>query len=108
MLTPIENKETALSDTQRIDVMKGAISYSLSNDAIGLDRFKTKYAKRMGESKDARAFEVVTDSIDRRGVDFANLASEIAGIDTLEKFLTEFRESLDALGDLSGDGQTSS
>ncbi len=29
----------------------------------------------MSESKDARAFEVVTDSIDRRGVDFANLAS---------------------------------
>ncbi len=108
MLTPIENKKTALSDEQRINVMKGAISYSLSNDAIGLDRFKTKYAKRMSESKDARAFEVVTDSIDRRGVDFANLASEIAGIDTLEKFLTEFRESLDALGDLSGDGQTSS
>ncbi len=108
MLAPIENKTTALSDEQRIDVMKGAISYSLSNDAIGLDRFKEKYAKRMSESKDARAFEVVTDAIDRRGVDFANLASEIAGIDTLEKFLTEFRESLDSLGDLSGEGQTNS
>ena len=51
---------TPLTDTERADVLRAAIGYALAEDAIGLDRFREKYAAKMADGPDRRAFEVVT------------------------------------------------
>ena len=51
---------TPLTDAERADVMRAAIGYALAEDTLGLDRFRTKYAAKMAEGPDRRAFEVVT------------------------------------------------
>ena len=82
-----------LSDEQRYEIMRAAIGYSLAEDQLGLDRLRTKFARKMSESLDAQAFEVVTRPIKARGEEFLDLAKRIASIDTLEAFLTEFRKT---------------
>ena len=49
-----------LGDAERPDILRAAIGFALAEDAIGLERFREKYAGKMGEGPDRRAFEVVT------------------------------------------------
>lgn len=85
-----------LSDQERIDVLRAAISYVLADDRIGSGRLRARYLTAMKNTVDEHAFEVVTGGFDRDGIAFRNLAREIASIDTLEAFLENFSRSLEA------------
>ena len=50
-----------LADTERADVLRAAIGFALGGDAIGLIRFREKYATKMSDGPDRRAFDVVTE-----------------------------------------------
>jgi tetratricopeptide (TPR) repeat protein len=81
----------ALSDAERADILRAALAYSLADDAIGLDRFRQKYAAKMGEGPDKNAFAV---AIDRKAVDsaeFAEIAKKVSAADTLDSFLRDVR-----------------
>ncbi|MBZ0218572.1 MAG: hypothetical protein K8F25_18595, partial [Fimbriimonadaceae bacterium] len=80
-----------LTESQRQNAMRAAISYTLANDQIGLDRFRSKFSQKMSEGPEARAFQVVTNSVADQGLEFRELAREIASVDTLEAFLKDFR-----------------
>lgn len=108
MLSDLENTTSPLTDAQRIDILKAAIAYSLADDVVGLRRFREKYAVRMASSMDANAFEVLTNSVDKQSVEFQNLAREIASINSLEGFLSDFRKSLDALDGENTENQSAS
>lgn len=82
----------ALSKTERQDVMRAAIGFSLSSDDLGLDRLRRKFVTKMGASVDASAFDVVTAPIAKKGVEFRQLVSRIADIDTLSAFIDDYRE----------------
>ena len=71
--------------------MRAAISLALANDRLGLERLRRKFVGKMAQSPDANAFDVVTSPADSQGVEFRNLANDIAEIDTLSAFLEEFR-----------------
>ena len=88
-------QEEALSTQQRVDVLRAAISYVLSDDKIGLDRLRSRFEAKMAKTPDESAFKVVTRSINRDSISFRNLAKEIASIDTLETFLLEFRKTFE-------------
>src|SRR4029434_6192851 len=80
-----------LSEPERADVMRAAIGYALGEDMIGLDRFRTKYAPKMAEGPDRRAFEVVTAPFNTNAPEFSDIARVVAATDTLEAFLRDIR-----------------
>jgi len=82
-----------LSDTQTIDVLRAAISYTLAEDGLGNERLVTKFAEKMASTTDAQTFKVITSSIGGREAEFRNIAKKIASIDTLREFLKEFRKA---------------
>lgn len=82
---------TPLSDQERADVLRAAVGYALAEDAIGLDRLRTKYAPKMAEGADRRAFEVVTAPFNAKAPEFGDVAKVVAGTDTLDAFLRDIR-----------------
>ncbi|MDF1685273.1 MAG: tetratricopeptide repeat protein [Parvibaculaceae bacterium] len=85
----------ALSDTDRALVMRAAIAYSLADNPVALERLRKKYGEKMRASEDGNSFATVTEPIERQGVEFRALAREIAGVDTLDRFINSFRERYD-------------
>jgi tetratricopeptide (TPR) repeat protein len=80
-----------LAAPERADVLRAAIGYALGEDAIGLERFRNKYAPKMAESPDRGAFQVVTQPFNTSAPEFAEVARAIAMTDTLEAFLRDIR-----------------
>lgn len=82
-----------LSGDQRFDIMRGAIAYSLADDEEGLTRLRSKFGNRMAETPDASAFAIVTDPIEKQGVAFRELASHIASVNTMERFVNSLKKT---------------
>lgn len=81
-----------LDDATRFDVMRGAIAYSLAGDESGLSRMRTKFGAAMRNSKDASAFETVSDPIVKQGTAFREMATKIASVNTLDRFVASLRK----------------
>ncbi len=81
-----------LSEAERIDILRAAIGYALGDEAIGQARFRDKYAAKMADTPDRRAFEVVTAPVGTSAVEFKNVARTVAGADTLDEFLSDMRK----------------
>jgi tetratricopeptide (TPR) repeat protein len=80
-----------LDELERRDILRAAIAYSLAGDQLSLERLQTKYATKMADSPEAFAFEVVTRPVEAQGVEFLEVANQLADIDSLETFLKEYR-----------------
>jgi predicted negative regulator of RcsB-dependent stress response len=85
------SKFTPLSEQERADLLRAAVGYALAEDAIGLDRLRTKYAPKMAEGSDRRAFEVVTAPLNAEAPEFGDVAKVVAAADTLDAFLREIK-----------------
>jgi hypothetical protein len=81
-----------LGDGARQEVMRSAVAYSLANDETGLDRLRQRFASKMKASRDANAFDVVTQRIDMHGMAFREAAAKVASIDTLKSFMQDLRK----------------
>ena len=88
-------KPEPLSDSERFNVLRAAIAYSLAGDQFALDRIRQKFYEKLVKTPDAASFLVVTEPIDSQGVPFRDLAKDIAGTDTLSSFMKEFRSKYD-------------
>jgi hypothetical protein len=84
--------DVALSDDVRFEVMRSAIAYSMGGNTKGLDRLRAKFGARMASSVDASAFAVVSDPIETSGVAFRQLASRVASVNMIEKFVSSFKD----------------
>jgi tetratricopeptide (TPR) repeat protein len=82
----------ALTDPQRADVMRAAISYVMSDEALSLDRLRSKFAAKMAQSSDARTFAFVTGASRASATDIRDMARTAAGSDTLTEFMQAYRE----------------
>ena len=80
-----------LTDTEKSDIIRAAIGYALANDAIGLARFREKYAPKMDSASDRSAFAIASKPASADSADFARIARMAAAIDTLDGFLREMR-----------------
>ena len=83
---------TPLNETERFDILRAAIGYSLGDEPLGLARFRERYAPKMASTPDANAFDVVSAPIGSSGQDFQNVAKKVTGIDSLEAFLLDMRK----------------
>ena len=86
-----------LSDTERFDVLRSAISYSLSDDEFALDRLRKKFFDKMKNGPDAESFMLVTSPSAKTTTEFTKLAKEIANVDTLQAFIKEYRDRFDRI-----------
>jgi tetratricopeptide (TPR) repeat protein len=82
---------TPLTDAERPDILRAAIGFALSEDQLGLDRFREKYGPKMAEGPLARAFEVATSPFATNGAEFRTIAKAAVSADTLEQFLRDLR-----------------
>ncbi|MGE3145155.1 MAG: tetratricopeptide repeat protein, partial [Pseudorhodoplanes sp.] len=89
-----------LSDAERSDILRAAIGYGLAEDAIGLQRFREKYAAKMNEGPDRRTFEIATAPLGNAAA-FREIAKQVAASDTLTSFLREMRLSYPEIGTFS-------
>ena len=80
-----------LNEIERADILRAADGYALGEDALGLGRFREKYAAKMAQTPDARAFEVVSAPLGTSGAEFRNIAHAAASVDTLEGFLRDMQ-----------------
>jgi tetratricopeptide (TPR) repeat protein len=87
-----------LTDVERSDVLRAAIGYALGEDTIGLARFREKYAPKMADGPDRRAFEVVSAPMGASGGEFREIAKMVAAFDTLDTFLREMRVRFPEIG----------
>jgi tetratricopeptide (TPR) repeat protein len=89
-----------LSDAERSDILRAAVGYGLAEDAIGLGRFREKYAAKMAEGADRRTFEIATAPLADPAA-FRDIAKQVAALDTLTTFLREMRASYPEIGTFS-------
>jgi len=94
-----------LDDKERLDILRAAVGYSLGDDAIGLTRFREKYAAKMGDGPDRRAFDVVTAPAGASESEFGDVARAVRAADTLENFLRDLRARYPDLGTLPASRQ---
>jgi hypothetical protein len=83
---------SALSESERADVMRSAISYVMANEALSLDRLRGKFATKMAQSSDARTFAFVTGASRAKASDIREMARAAASSDTVTEFLNAYRE----------------
>ena len=82
---------TPLTETERFDILRAAIGYSLGDEPIGLARFREQYAAKMADTPDRRAFDVVSAPVGSASAEFQDIAKKVAGVDSLEAFLRDMR-----------------
>jgi hypothetical protein len=98
-----------LNEAERNDILRAAIGYGLSDDAIGLARFRDRYAPKMANGPDAHAFDVVSMPIGTSSPEFRDVAQKVVGIDTLDAFLRDMKARYpDAAAPAGADGKDSS
>ena len=92
---------TPLTETERFDILRAAIGYSLGEEPIGLARFRERYPAKMADTPDRRAFDVVSAPVGSGSAEFQDIAKKVAGADSLEAFLRDMRTRYpDSGGDL--------
>ena len=80
-----------LTPMQRRHALRAAIAYSLSGDAISLDRLRGNLGPKMVGTEDEAAFAVVSQPVGESSVAFAGVAGQVARSDDLAAFLDEYR-----------------
>jgi len=87
---------SVLTEADRAQVLRAAVSYSLANDEASLERLRSHFALKMKVTPDANLFAVLSASIDAHGLAFRDAAAKIASVDTLESFMKDFSKRKDA------------
>lgn len=75
-------------------IMRAAIAYALAGQQDGLDKLRSHYDAQMAATPYADGFDVISRSSANNGVAFRQLASTIAGLDTLKDFMATYRRDL--------------
>jgi tetratricopeptide (TPR) repeat protein len=80
-----------LNPVEKGDVVRAVVGYALAEDAIGLARFREKYAPLMSGETDKLAFDTASKPTGGNSADFATIAKLAASVDTLDGFLREMK-----------------
>jgi tetratricopeptide (TPR) repeat protein len=80
-----------LNPMEKGDVIRAVVGYALAEDAIGLARFREKYAPLMSGDADRAAFETASKPTASTSAEFADIAKMAASVDTLDGFLRDMK-----------------
>ncbi|HKU54142.1 MAG TPA: hypothetical protein VJP60_02170, partial [Rhizomicrobium sp.] len=79
-----------LTITERNQLLRTAVAYSLANDEASLARIRARFDAKMKSTPDGNLFAVLSADIDQHGLAFRDAAAKIASVDTLESFMKDF------------------
>jgi tetratricopeptide (TPR) repeat protein len=82
---------TPLSAQEKSDVIRAVVGYALAEDALGLARFRDKFAPLMTGAADKTAFDTASKPSSTNSSEFAAIAKIAASVDTLDGFLREMK-----------------
>ncbi|MGM4917042.1 tetratricopeptide repeat protein [Tardiphaga sp. 813_E8_N1_3] len=80
-----------LTPSEKSDVIRAVVGYALAEDALGLARFREKYAPLMNVGADKIAFDTASKPTSTNSSEFAAIAKMAASVDTLDGFLREMK-----------------
>lgn len=80
-----------LNAAEKADVIRAVVGYALAEDAIGLSRFREKYAPQMSGDADKQAFDMASKPASSSSAEFALIAKMAASVDTLDGFIREMK-----------------
>jgi len=83
---------TPLTASEKSDVIRAVVGYALAEDALGLARFREKFAPLMNSGADKIAFETASKPATGNSSEFAAIAKMAASVDTLDGFLREMKQ----------------
>src|SRR5262249_35515890 len=66
-------------------------AYAMAEDKLGVARLRDKYAAKMADGPDRKAFELVTSGIGPNSTEFRGVARIVASGDTLTGFLRDLK-----------------
>lgn len=92
---------TPLSKPARMNLIQAGVGYVLTADASGLARLRSKYAEAMVNSPEWPMFDYITGPIEVTSNEFKQVAAQIAARDSLDSFLSAYRETYEAQGALA-------
>jgi hypothetical protein len=92
--SPIEG--AGLSQPARMNIIKAAVGFVMAGDQLGLSRLRSKFGERLAQTAEWPMFDFVTGDIMPSSTEFAKVAREISGIDSLNAFLASYREAYPA------------
>jgi tetratricopeptide (TPR) repeat protein len=80
-----------LNSVEKGDVIRAVVGYALAEDALGLARFREKYAPLMSGETDKMAFDIASKPAGASSSEFSAIAKMAASVDTLDGFLREMK-----------------
>jgi tetratricopeptide (TPR) repeat protein len=80
-----------LNAAEKGDIIRAVVGYALAEDAIGLSRFREKYAPLMSGEADRLAFDTASKPVASNSAEFALIARMAANVDTLDGFIREMK-----------------
>jgi hypothetical protein len=80
-----------LNAAEKGDVIRAVVGYALAEDAIGLARFREKFAPLMSSEADKLSFDTASKPAASNSAEFALIARMAAGVDTLDGFIREMK-----------------
>ena len=83
--------------------MKAAVGFVLAGDKMGLSRLRSKFSDQMAKSAEWPLFEYVTRDIAPQSLEFRKLAQEVASADSLDAFISSYRELYSGAAELVPD-----
>ncbi len=85
--------DTPLLDFERLILLRSAIAYKMANDTVSLARLRNQYIGKMENTAHAAPFNLVVDEDRTDAVGFRKLAREVAEIDMLKDFISDYRDN---------------
>ena len=80
-----------LNSAEKSDVIRAVVGYALDEDALGLARFREKYAPLMSGEADRTAFDIASKPAASNSAEFGEIAKMASKVDTLDGFLREMK-----------------
>jgi tetratricopeptide (TPR) repeat protein len=80
-----------LNPSEKADIIRAVVGYALAEDAIGLARFREKYAPLMSGEPDKIAFDIASKPAASNSSEFTEIARMAASVDTLDGFLRDMK-----------------
>jgi hypothetical protein len=87
---------TPPTPAERMNIIKAAVGFVLARDRLGLSRLRSKFGELMGQTPEWPMFDFVTGDMTPSSTEFAKVAREISGLDSLNAFLAAYRETYSA------------
>ncbi len=82
-----------LSPAARLGIVKAAVGYSLSGDALGLSRLRSKFGDAMVTTPEWPMFDLVSLNPEVTSLEFKQVARQVADVEGIEAFLAAYRST---------------